>query len=48
MFVDDDVYIEVYIRWRVEQAIAASIEAMFITLGQSDLPLRQDPISWAS
>lgn len=46
MFVDDDVYIEVYIRWRVEQAIAASIEAMFITLGQSDLPLRQDPISW--
>eukprot|EP00984_Skeletonema_dohrnii_P032689 scaffold27225_cov80-Skeletonema_dohrnii-CCMP3373.AAC.3 len=46
MFVDDDIYAEVYLRWRVEQAIAASIEAMFITLGQSDLLHRQDPISW--
>jgi hypothetical protein len=46
MFVDDDIYAEVYIRWRVEQAIAASIEAMFITLGQSDLLRLQDPISW--
>jgi len=46
MFVDDDVYIEVYIRERVERAIAASIEAMFITLGRSDLTRLQDPISW--
>ena len=46
MFVDDDVYVEVYIRQRVEQAIAASIEAIFITLGYSDLSRLQDPISW--
>lgn len=46
MFVDDDVYIEVYLRERVEQAIAASIEAIFITLGHSDLSRLQDPISW--
>eukprot|EP00984_Skeletonema_dohrnii_P026854 scaffold16255_cov75-Skeletonema_dohrnii-CCMP3373.AAC.2 len=46
MFVDDLVYAEVYLRERVEQAIAASIEAMFITLGESDLLRRQDPISW--
>ena len=46
VFVDDDIYAEVYIRERVEQAIAASIEAMFITLGESDLTRRADPISW--
>lgn len=46
MFVDDLVYAEVYLRQRVEQAIAASIEAMFITLGESDLLRMQDPVSW--
>ena len=46
MFVDDAVYAEVYLRVRVEQAIAASIEAMFITLGRSDLAHMQDPVSW--
>ena len=46
LFVDDDIYVDVYIRERIEQAIAASIEAMFITLGESDLTFRQDPISW--
>jgi hypothetical protein len=46
LFVDDDIYAEVYIRIRIEQAIAASIEAMFITLGESDLAARQDPVSW--
>lgn len=46
VFVDDDIYAEVYLRERVEQAVAASIEAMFITLGESDLTFRADPISW--
>jgi hypothetical protein len=46
MFVDDDCYAEVYIVERVEQAITASIEAIFIVLGDSDLLSRQDPISW--
>ncbi len=46
LFVDDDIYAEVYCRIRVEQAIAASIEAMFITLGESDLSSRVDPVSW--
>jgi len=48
MFVDDDVYADVYnhSRLRAEQAGAASIEAIFVTLGQSDLASRQDPISF--
>ena len=46
MFVDDDLYAEVSVKECVEQACAASIEAMFITLGESDLTSRQDPVSW--
>jgi hypothetical protein len=48
MFVDDDVYADIYdeARERMEQAAAASIEAIFITLGESDLSSRQDPISF--
>ena len=46
MFVDDDIYTEVFCKARVEQAIASSIEAVFIILGQSDTKLRQDPVSW--
>ena len=46
MFVDDDLYADVSIRERIEQACASSVEAMFITLGVSDLTSRQDPISW--
>lgn len=46
MFVDDDCYAELLLLLRVEQAIAASIEAIFIVLGDSDLLQRQDPISW--
>lgn len=45
-FVDDDVYAELFDVERVEQAIAASIEAIFILLGESDLAHRQDPISF--
>ena len=48
MFVDDLVYADVcgVVHQRMEQAAAASIEAIFITLGESDLRSRQDPISF--
>ena len=48
LFVDDSVYADVYNpdRVRIEQTIAAGIEAIFILLGQSDLAKRQDPISF--
>ena len=45
-FVDDDVYAEVYDVGRIEQTIAAGIEALFLLLGESDLAKRQDPVSW--
>lgn len=45
-YVDDDVYSEVFHVGRVKQAAAASIEAVFIMLGESDLERRQDPISF--
>ena len=48
MFVDDSVYADIYEddRERIEQTIAAGIEAIFILLGRSDLAKRQDPISF--
>lgn len=46
-FVDDDIYLDVYDVARIEQAIAASIEAIFVLLGESDLSKRRDPISWS-
>jgi len=46
MFVDDDVYAEVFDVNRIERAIASGIEAVFMILGESDLSKRQDPISW--
>lgn len=49
LFVDDSVYAEVYERHtkdRIEQTVAAGIEAIFILLGVSDLAKRQDPISF--
>ena len=45
-YVDDDVYADIMERHRVEQAMAASIEAIFILLGDSDLARRQDPVSF--
>ena len=46
MFVDDDIYADVHETTRecVEQAAAASIEAIFTTLGDSNPPSRQDSI----
>ena len=45
-FVDDGVYAEIFDKIRIEQAIASSIEAIFILLGHSDTSRRQDPISF--
>ena len=48
MFVDNDIYADIYepTHERGEQAAAASIEAVFTTLGASDLASRQDPVSF--
>ena len=46
MFVNDDIYADVFdvTRHCIEQAAASSIEAIFITLGESDLTSRQDAV----
>ncbi len=46
LFVDDDLYAELFDKARVEQTVAAGIGAIFMILGESDLARRQDPISW--
>ena len=46
LFVDDDLYADIFIIERIEQAVAASIEAIFILLGESDLLHMQDPVSF--
>ena len=43
---DDDIYGKVFDVVHIEQAVAASIEAIFVLLGESDLLARQDPISF--
>lgn len=45
-YVDDDVYGEMFDVRRIEQAVAASIEAIFILLGPSCLQCRQDAVSF--
>jgi hypothetical protein len=46
IYVNNDIYLDVTNTRRFEQAIAASIDAIFILLGDSNTALRQDPISW--
>ncbi|KAL7524334.1 hypothetical protein ACHAWF_000902, partial [Thalassiosira exigua] len=48
LFVDDAVYADIYQnnRERIERAVAAGIEAIFILLVRSDLSKSQDPISF--
>jgi hypothetical protein len=46
VYVDDDIYLDVADKRRFEQAIAASVEAIFMLLGESNTALHQDPISW--
>ena len=45
-YVDDGVYVELFDIDRIEQSLASSIEAIFILLGDSNLALRQDPVSF--
>ena len=46
IYVDDDCYAVVYDQDDIEQAVATSIEAIFILLGDSNLTLRQDTVSF--
>lgn len=46
VYVDDTIYLDVADKHRFEQAIAASIKAIFVLLGESNMALRQNPISW--
>ena len=45
MFVDDDCYAEIFLLLRVEEAVASSIEAIFIVLGNSDTFLNVKTLS---
>jgi hypothetical protein len=45
-YVDDDIIADIWEKGRIEQAVAASIESIFLLLGYSDLGKRQDPISF--
>ena len=45
-YVDDDVYSDLYDTPQVEQAVAASIEAIFTLLGNLALNLRQGTVSF--
>lgn len=45
-YVDDDIYADIWDRVWIKQAVLASIEAVFLLLGHSDLHKRQDPISF--
>jgi hypothetical protein len=46
VYVDDDIYVDLYSIEDFEQCIASSIEAIYVLLGPSDLTKRQDPISF--
>ena len=46
VYVDDDICLDVASTAQFEQAIASSIEAIFLLLGHSNIAHRQDPISW--
>jgi hypothetical protein len=46
MYIDNNIYLDVADTRRFEQAITASIDAIFILLRESNMALRQDPISW--
>jgi len=46
VYADDDIYVDIFSVADFEQCIAASIEAIYILLGASDLTRHQDPISF--
>ena len=43
-YVDDGIYVDIFNEDRIQRATAASIEAIFLLLGDSDLRRRQDPV----
>ncbi len=43
-FVDDNIYCNIFDLYRIQQAVAASISAIYILLGDSDLMTPQDPV----
>lgn len=45
-FVDDNIYCDIFDLHCMQQAVAASIEAIYILLGDSDLSVWQDPVSF--
>ncbi len=44
LFVNDDIYADIFDSYPIQQAVVASIEAIYILLGDSDLSQWQDPI----
>jgi hypothetical protein len=46
VYVNNDIYLDIANKRQFEQAIAASIEANFMLLGESNTTLHQDPNSW--
>ncbi|KAL7485022.1 hypothetical protein ACHAW6_010612, partial [Cyclotella cf. meneghiniana] len=45
-YVDDGIYLDIFDESRIQQAIAARIEAIFLLLGDSDHHWQQDPVSF--
>jgi hypothetical protein len=46
IYINDDIYINIFSVSDFEQSIVAAIEAVYILLGPSDIPCHQDPISF--
>ncbi len=46
LFVDNDIYRDIFDSFCIQQVVAASIKAIYILLGGSDLSKQQDPISF--
>jgi len=46
VYIDNDIYVDIFTIDDFEQCVAASIEAIYILLGPSDLQRRQDPFSF--
>ncbi len=44
LFVNDNIYADIFDSFCIQQAVVASIEAIYILLGESDLSKQQDPI----
>lgn len=45
-FVDNDIYYDIFISYQMQQAVEASIEAIYILLRDLDLLVWLDPVSF--